>query len=59
MKTDPKVSKYFSEMNAKRKNKAGGFSNPEVQKKALETRLRNSENEKKLYQDKKPSQATE
>lgn len=40
---DPEISKYFSELNKKRKNKAGGFSNPEVQKKALEKRKQNAQ----------------
>ncbi len=40
------VSKYMGEIQAKRKRRVGGFSLPEVQKKALETRQRNKDAKK-------------
>lgn len=42
------ISKYFSDINKRRKNKVGGFSDPEVRKKALENR------EAKRVQPEKP-----
>lgn len=37
---DPIVSEYMKSLNAKRKNKVGGFSDPAVRKKAEATKAK-------------------
>jgi hypothetical protein len=37
-KVDPAISDWYRTVQAKRKNRVGGFSNPEVRAKALEAK---------------------
>ena len=47
------LSNYFSKISKKRKTIAGGFKDPEIRKKALETRQKNKVKDEPTITDKK------